>query len=253
VVNAQLVPPPRRRIAATDGGAKLTLHVDLGAVASQLREPRWDTAKLAARDVQTAVIDEIGTPRAIAKASAPTEVATPGLAAAGVVFVPYGDRRWEPQDVDGTLGLGFFAQHDVWQSWDAKRYYVVPRQAVAPAVRIGRWDSPVLAACKQVGCVGLRVTDPLNGQPAEPGRPHPGLVLSVTREEVAGGMPLELMIEATAQPALPRLLINMPGHVDKLLHQLPAAFVGATLAVVDASPFPRACPTRDGCVDLLAP
>jgi len=202
--------------------------------------------------VKTVVVDEVGEGRLVTKASEPTQITMGGLTADRVAFIPYGDKRWQSEDIAGTLGLGFFANHDVWQSWHTKQYFVTPRQDVAVATRIDRWDSAVLSRCKNVGCVSIRVIDPLAGKPLEEGKSHPGLVMSITRDEVAGGMNLEVMLEASGQPTLPRLLVNMPGHVDKLLYQLPAAFLGTTIDVVDASPFPRDCPTPNGCVDQLA-
>ena len=204
------------------------------------------------RELKAVVIDEVGEGRVITKASE-AQVTLGPVTNDRVPFVPYGDKRWPSEELAGTLGLSFFAKHDVWQSWHTKQYFVVPRQPVTAAARIGRWDSAVLSRCKSVGCVTIRVTDPLAGKPPlEAGKTHPGLILSVTREEIAGGMGLEVVLEATNAPALPRLLINMPGHVDKLLYQLPAAFLDGTIEVVDASPFPRECPSQNGCVDQLA-
>jgi hypothetical protein len=256
VPNAKVLPSPRRLVDATINGEKFAMHVDLGAPASQLRDELWEKAKLVSRDVKTIVIDEVGFGRQITKASEPTQVAMSGITSDGVVFIPYGDKRWQSEDIAGTIGLGFFAKHSVYQSWHTKQYFVVPRKDVSPATRIGRWDSAVLSKCKNVGCVTIRINDPLQGKPLEEGKPHPGIVISITRDEVAGGMGLEIMLEATGgtpeQAALPRLLVNMPGHIDKMLHQLPATFIGTTIGVVDASPFPRECPTPNGCVDQLA-
>jgi hypothetical protein len=78
------------------------------------------------------------------------------------------------------------------------------------------------------------------------------VILSLTREERAGGMGLEVMLEAKDRPELPRLLVNLPEHTDRLIEQLPAAWLGATIEVIDASPFPRVCPGPSGCVDKLA-
>lgn len=257
VSNAKLLPPPRRLVDTVVNGETFAMHVDLGAPASQLRDALWDKAKLVGRDVRSGVADEVGTIQPVKKASEPAQVTVAGIANDRVVFIPYTDRRWQSEDIAGTVGLGFFAKHDVWQSWHTKQYYVVPREDVPVATRIQRWDSPVLSKCKNLGCVTIRITDPLAGKPLEPGRQHPGLVVSVTREGIAGGMGLEITLEASgpdaaAAAALPRLLVNMPGHVDKMLYQLPASFLGTTLAVVDASPFPRECPTQNGCVDQLA-
>ena len=253
VTNAQVVPPPRRLVEATINGEKAVLHVDLGAPASQLRESDWPRMKLVPRDIKAIVIDEVGEGRLVTKASEPAQVAIPQLSNDRVPFIPYGDKRWPSEELAGTLGLAFFANHDVWQSWHTKQYFVVPRQPVAATTRIGRWDSAVLTRCKAPGCITIRVTDPLAGKPplAE-GKTHPGLVLSINRDPIAGGMGLEVVLEATNAPSLPRLLVNMPGHVDKLLYQLPATYLNTTLEVVDASPFPRDCPTANGCVDQLA-
>jgi hypothetical protein len=263
ITNAQVVPPPRRLVDATVNGQKLTLHVDLGAPASQLRETAWAEAKVGEREVKTVAVDEVGEGRLVTKASEPAQVTLAGITNDRVAFIPYADKRWPSQDLAGTLGLGFFANHDVWQSWHTKQYFVTPRQEVSAAIRINRWDSAVLSRCKNVGCVTIRITDPLTGKTIEEGKPLPGLVLSITREEVAGGMGIEVILDATRSATapeapgmvatvLPRLAINMPGHVDKLLYPLPATFRGTTLTVVDASPFPRDCPTPNGCIDQLA-
>jgi hypothetical protein len=127
------------------------------------------------------------------------------------------------------------------------------------AQRLPRWETGPLLGCKTPGCITFRVIDPLAGKPLEEGKPHPGLVLSITRDERAGGMPLEVVIEARAKPpedggkppALPLLIVNLPPNVDRLIDQLDARFLGAQLAIIDASPYPRACPSKAGCVDKL--
>ncbi len=252
IANAQLPPLPRRLVDATIGGEAVELHVDFGAPASQLRESRWEKAKLVPRDVQSAVIDEVGVARKITKASEPTQVTVGGVTASNVVFIPYGDQRWDETDIDGTLGLGCFAQHEVWTSWHTRQLFLAPRREVAPAQRIARWDSAVLTRCEHPGCIQVRLIDPLVGRTLPEGKAHPGLVLSITRDAIAGGMPLEVMLEAPGQPTLPRLLVNLPAHVDRVMHQVAPTFLGTTLTVIDASPYPRKCPDGNGCVDQLA-
>ncbi len=253
--NAKVLPVPRRLVSATinaaTGGAAFPLHVDFGAVPSQLREGLWDRAKLVARDLRAAVIDEVATPRAVARGSDVAPVTVGGVTGSAA-FIPYGDRRWEEQDIAGTLGLGFFAGHVVWASWHGKSLHLMSRRPIDAATRIARWDSPVLAKCQQPGCIAVRVVDPLGGKAPAEGKPHPGLVLSITREERAGGTDLEVVLEAQGDPALPYLIVNLPPHVDRLIHQLKPDFLGKTLAVADASAFPRPCPGGGGCVDQLA-
>lgn len=246
----QLAPAPRNIVKATVNGAPVTLHVDLGATASQLREPKWAETQLVSRPVQLALIDELGTRRVVAQASEPAAVVTGALTAPHVAFVPYDDRRWP--SLDGTLGLGAFAAVTVWQDLAANALVLVPRREIAPAHRIARWDDAVLQKCKSPGCAAVKLIDPLNGAPPVDGKPHPGLVLSITRDEVAGGMPLEVTVSAQGKPELPRLVINLPAHTDRLVHHLKPEFLGATLVVVDASPFPRSCPGGNGCVDQIS-
>ncbi len=252
VPNAQVLPTPRRLVRATIGAEPFTLHLDLGAAASQLRESLWERAKLGRQDVQTAVIDEVGIPRRITAAGVGGPVNVGAASAEKLAFVPYGDQRWNEHEIDGTLGLDFFRDYSVWLDWDARTYHLAKRKPVPVEVRIDRWDMGALAKCKSPGCVTVRLVDPLAGKPVDPARPHPGLVLSVTREEVAGGMGLEVVLEAKDRPELPRLAVNMSPNADRVMQHLKSEWIGATLVVVDATPYPRQCPADDGCVDLLA-
>jgi len=251
IANAQVQPVPRRLVRATIGGESFSLHVDLGAAASQLREGLWPKAKLVARDLQAAVVDEVGSVRRVTRVSE-LVTATVGGSAGSVAFVPYGDKRWEEQDIAGTLGIGFFAGYGVWASWHTKTLYLAARRPIDAPARIARWESPVLSKCPNPGCIAIRLVDPLAGKPPAEGKPHPGVVLSITRDERAGGMGLEVTLEAQGEARLPYLIVNLPSHVDRLIHQLKPDFLGKTVVVVDASPFPRACPGTGGCVDQLA-
>jgi hypothetical protein len=230
---------PRNIVAAQIGDVPFKLHLDLGAATSQLRETLWERAKLTAREVNGMVVDEAGGVRPITKVSEPIRASAGGLTVEGVTFLPYDDRRWRPEDVDGVLGLDFMRGFTVWVDWDAGAMYFVKRREGSGATRIRRWDSPLLNGCKQPGCAGVRVIDPLNGAAPPEGKPHPGLVLSITREERAGGTPLEVTLEAQGKPELPRLVVNMPPNADKVLHQLEPRFLGATLVVVVPAQVPR--------------
>ncbi len=258
VPNAQVLPTPRRLVRAMIAGEPFALHLDLGATTSQLRESAWERAKLVPHDVQTAVIDEVGIPRRITRAglSGPVTVGADAAASSAsadkLAFVPYADKRWNDHEIDGTLGLDFFRRYSVWLDWDARTYHLVPRRTVDVATRIARWNVGALDTCKSPGCVTIRLVDPLAGKPVDPARPHPGLVLSVTREELAGGMGLEVVLEAKDRPELPRLAVNLSPSADRVMQHLKPEWIGVTLTVVDASPFPRQCPADGGCVDLLA-
>ena len=244
---------PRRVARATIAGESFAMHLDLGGTASQLRPPLWDRAKLVSRDIQAGLIDEIGVFHPVTKASEPTDVSLAAARSEHVAVIPFEDSRWAEGVVDGSLGLGFFAPYNVWVDWDARTYYLAKRKQVAASTRFTRWDSGPLEKCASAGCLTIRVIDPLAGKPADEGKPHPGVVLSITRDELAGGMGLEVVLEARDRPLLPRLIVNLPPSIDRLLDHLDEGFLGATLVVVDASPYPRVCPGgTNGCVDKLA-
>ena len=255
---SEAAPAPRRVAKATITSpdsiqTEFVAHFDLGATASQLRASLWDRVRLVSRDLQGATVDEVGSVHRIAKASEPVTVRIGEAKSPRVAFVPYDDRRWQPRDVDGTLGLGFFAPYNVWSNPDAKALYLTLRHAVPLADRASRWEIGAIQRCQNPGCITVRLVDPIADKPLEPGKPHPGVVLSITREEKAGGMGLEVVLESVPPRAdLPRLIVNLPENVDRLIDLLDPAWVGVAIVAIDASPYPRACPSKNGCVDRLA-
>ena len=251
IKNAQVPPLPRRLAKATINDEAFTMHLDLGATASQLRESAWERAKLVPREIAVGTIDEVGMVHRVKQVSEPAPVRLGAAENPRVVFLPYVDKRWPEQDLDGTIGLGFFAPYTVWHDWTGRTYHLAPPASVPVQQRINRWDTGPLAQCKDPGCITFRVIDPLAGKPPDEGKVHPGVVLSITRNERAGGSDLEIVLEAADKPELPRLIVNLPAHLDRVIDQLPAAFVGTTLQVIDASPFPRQCPAKIACVDKL--
>jgi aspartyl protease len=246
------LPIPRRLVKATINGEQFTLHLDFGAIASALRQPLWERAKLVSREVDVAGIDEVGVPHPWHQASEPATAAIGATQNDRVVFVPYDDKR-VPEGVDGTLALNFFANNDVWIDWQMHTIYLSKRDAVPLDQKLGRWDTgPLGGKCEHPGCVAVRLVDPLGGKPVEEGKQHPGVVLSVQRDERAGGMDLEILLEPKDKPDLPRLIVNLPPNADRLIDHLGPEFLGVELVVIDASPYPRVCPTANGCVDQLA-
>lgn len=268
VDSVEMVPPPRRVVEATIGDSTFTLHVDLGVTASQLRRELWAKAKLVPMETHGVAVDEVGTSRVIGNGAVAETVHVGnrngawggkdqrgGWTTPHVAFVAYVDKRWTTRDLDGTLGLGFFKPFKVFADWHTTAIYVTPREDTASTTtaRIGRWQSKTLTSCPHLGCVEVKLVDPLAGKP--PGEiplKHPGVIVSVTRDPGAA-IDLEVLVSTQPRdqgPPLQWLVANLPAGVDRAMTHLPADYVGATLAVVDASPFPRAC--RGGCVDLLA-
>lgn len=250
--NVEVKPVPRRLINATINGESFAMHVDLGSQLSSLRESAWDRAKLVAQPARTGQVDEVGMPHVIEKVGMGQPVTVAGITVDRVLFAPYEDRRWSETELAGTLGLDFFRDYNVWLAWDEKVLYLVKRVPVPLATRIGRWDTGALGRCPHEGCVAVKLIDPMVGKQLAPGATHPGVVLSVTRDEQAGGMELEVVLEAKDRPALPRLVVNLQPNGERVLEHLKAEWVGAELTIVDASPFARPCRAATGCVDLIA-
>jgi hypothetical protein len=257
VQNAEVLPVARRLVSATIGGQRFAMHLDLGAYTSQLRTRSWPKAKLVAKDAQLGVVDEAGMPRLLKQQTTAPSVTVASVTSSDVVFLPYTDRRWRDIDIEGSLGLGFFKPYSVIANWDRDTFYVRPRGSMDDVLkRIGRWQSKTLGGCANPGCVKVTVTDPLAGKPPEqmPAK-HPGVVTSIVREPSARDLDLEVLIAVTpaeGKPPLKWLVVNLPGGAERAMTHLSADYVGATLTVLDASPFPRPCPADGACVDMFA-
>jgi hypothetical protein len=278
MLSVEVPPVPRRLASATINGAAFSLHLDLGAKASQLRESRWVRAGLSPVPARFVLVDEAGTARTVTQAATAGSVvlgsATRNAARSDVVFVPYQDRRWETEGVDGTLGLSFFAGFSVWTHWDRATYHLVARGDVMAqaAARLARWGN-ALPSCPHPGCITAAIDrrnqiagDP-DGSPGEvggkaprgiePGSNEAEITITIARDAEAVGRALQVVLApapVAGKPAPGWLIANLPAGVGKLDHPLGPEYAGVTLQVVDVSPFPRACPDpAAGCVAPFAP
>jgi hypothetical protein len=249
MLSVEVPPVPRRLARATINGAPFSLHLDLGAQASQLRASRWVTAGLSPVDAKLTLIDEAGTPRAVTQTATARTVALGSATRDEVLFVPYEDQRWETEGVDGTLGLAFFAPFSVWANWDRSTFHIAARGDAAATVtaRLARWGSAI-PSCPHPGCITTAIHDaPGAGPPGEA-----GITISVVRDAEAAGRALQIVLAPTPTPgtATPGwIVVNLSSGVDKLNRPLGPEYARATLHVIDVSPFPRACPEgAAGCV-----
>jgi hypothetical protein len=251
-----VIPVSRRLASAMVDGQKYVVHLDFGATASQLRDRSWANAKIEATPKQGMLIDETGTGRNIDKLGKAAEVTLGTLSVPNVVFVPFGDARWRDQDIEGALGLGFWKPYTIWADWNAQTIHAVPRHEVDPRARIGRWQLRQLGACATPACMTSSLIDPLANLPADAPRPaqNPGVVVSFARDPATANMPLEALVavKGTDGAEKARLVVSLPAKADRAMTHLPGEFSGATLTVLDISPFPRPCPAEGGCVDVLA-
>lgn len=270
IQNAQVLPVSRRLVKASIGGEQFAMHVDLGATPSQLRARSWDKAKLHASELSLALVDEVGIAREVKQQAAADEVTVGKAVAKGVNFVPYADKRWPDEDLEGTLGLSFFKPYNVTVNWDKQALYLYPRKDAASTIqaRIARWQVKSLTTCPHVGCVAARLIDPLAGKPADQIHPkgtgspdgslapaqHPGLIASFVRDPQVQDREYEALFAVTPAPGKPPLkwfVVNFPPGADRAMTHVSADYAGATLSLIDVGLFPRACPTENACVDLL--
>ncbi|MEZ4365375.1 MAG: hypothetical protein R2939_03695 [Kofleriaceae bacterium] len=195
------IPPAGRRVTtASIGGTRLNLHLDLGEPHSQLRQALWAKAGLAAVPASATLVDEVGTRRTVNQAGLASNVALGPIVVPQLMFLPYGDRRWEEEDVDGTLGLNAMRDQVVWANLDKHVVYLTPRPTEDLLTeRLARWNSPELAACAHPGCVSIAgeatavAPTPMvdADAPAEPapGAGAPGMIVAAPPAPPAGPGP----------------------------------------------------------------
>jgi hypothetical protein len=238
------VTPLSRRVAAAQiGGVKVAMHLDLGAATSELRESLWSKVKAPPVDVKLRLVDEVATVREVTRAATASDVALGAAKTAQITLAPYVDKRFGIPKLDGALGLDFFRPFAVYASWDTSTFYLKPRgDAAATAVaRLGRWGADV-PSCPHPGCVTATLT-----------QTDGGLRLDIVRDPEAANHPLEVRLGVTPGPgktASP-LVAELPSKADKITGGVPASYDGATLTVLDVSPFTRPCAGDGGCVFAL--
>ena len=268
--------PSGRRIAkATIGTQTFKLHLDLGGVYSQLRGQLWAKAGLTTKNEKAVLTDEVGTQREIDQVGIASTVTAGPITAHDLPFAPFDDRRWETDDIDGTLGLNFFRNYAVWANWDKTTFYVQPRETADQTKdRLARWGAPQLAKCEHLGCVTIEFADggatspsaeaagpgaqPNAAPPtAAPSNTPPGQrQLTVHRDASAMDLNLEILAEAVDASGVsihqPRVVINLPAGEGSAASLVPSTIYGnAHFVVRDISPFPRSCGRAGGCIMML--
>jgi hypothetical protein len=243
----------RRLVTARVDGVPYELHLDLGETPNQLRQQHWSEAGLAPTYVEATLIDEVGTHRDIRAGAVAASVVAGGITASRQTFVPYDDRRWAYGQLEGTLGLDFFAGHAVAADWHHERYYLTPRvpNATTEAMRLGRWGA-ALPACAAAGCVTIEVAHPVERSPTELGivpdhaAPADRALLNVRRDPAARGVALE--VEVRTVEGFPPFYVHLPANVDSVTAYLEPRYAAASFVVTDVSPFPRACTGGNDCI-----
>lgn len=275
-LNESGLPTGRKILDVAISGKSAKLHLDLGSRASQLRQELWGTYGLATVQTKARLVDEVGTPREVTQAGLASNLKVGGLAIPQATMLPYADKRWEQEDIDGTLGLDALRDQVVWVNWDKSELYLAGRSSEdLLSERLARWGSDVFAKCATPGCVAIAsdlpatpaaAPAPASDAPAA-GAPStapirlapPRVNYTVTRDPAAAELDLEVLLEAVdpsgARVGWPRYSVNMPkGTASTGFTITPAGQIdpGSVRWVVrDASPFPRACAGAGACAAPL--
>ena len=275
------VPLSRHLVAASVDGVTVRLAVDFGSTTSALRSALWPAAKLHAVPIPTRQVDELGDQRTHATAAIAAHVDAGTIHAANVLLGDYDDRRWDPKDLDGSLGLDAFRAYKVWADWDRHQIVVSPRRDRQATLieRVGRWGDGRLASCQHPGCVTLALVpamasadpfathpegtgsgsspapappsaDPAAPPSADSTAPAPPARLHVARDPArdAGAVDLDITFEAVATDGTrQRYAVTLMAGAMAFDGELDATSV----EVLDVGPLPRACPNRIACIHPL--
>ena len=151
----------RRRLAkvTVNGNKTFKMHLDLGGRLTRLWEPLLGEANLPKIPVRTELVDEYGTVQKVSKAGIAAKISVGGEEVQGISVVPFGDKRLDPHDIDGSLGQDFFARFHVTANWHEKSMWLSRRDEdlhATAAARITRWSS-LLSGCNNPGCVSVKI------------------------------------------------------------------------------------------------
>lgn len=172
--------PVSRKVAKgmINNSLEVQMHLDLGAQTSALFAERIRDAKLPTINVSATLVDELGSSFDVSKGAIAAMVSIGGVQANGIMFLPYGDQRFRPVDLDGLIGQNFLSNYNVTVNWHKKTFYLAERTADVnehTAERLARWGN-AFESCTNPACVGVTLTGgapELKVQPAPEPQPAP--------------------------------------------------------------------------------
>ena len=246
-----------RQIAAVKLNDKISfdLHLDIGARTSMLLADRSAKAGLPRLPVRATLVDEYGYRREESSGWLAAKVALGPARLDGVLFLPFGDRRIEDEDLQGALGQNFFSRFHLTMNWDKKKMWLKPRSGDLIGTsreRLRRWGN-LFDKCKHPACVSVQIVRDEAAPPAAPATaappaaappaPTPGAApapapatgpavtpaapvtpgtvkeIRILREDLAS-IDYEVLLEAVDADGkslgLPRLLAHLPGGIPTL-------------------------------------
>ncbi len=247
----------RRIVTAKVNGKKLTLHLDLGGHTNTLWSSKMGDVGLQPVRLRALQVDEFGTKHLTTVGGISQSIQVGSAVQYGQMFIPYTDKRIRETDIDGTIGMNFFAHYNVTANWHKRTFWLQKRATDAGtfvAERLRRFG-PIFDGCKSPACVSIRVV----GGPAATASPAPDSMaappvpsmppsLEITVEPMA--LPrYEILIEAldgAGKPVGTRLIATLRKGTTTLVERnIDSAFLGAkSFRVIDVNPFPRECEKR---------
>ena len=149
------------------------VHLDIGARTSMLLANRMARAGLPRLPVRALLVDEYGFKREESSGGLAAKVALGDARVDGLLFLPFGDKRIDDEEVQGALGNNFFSRFHMTMNWDKKKLWLKPRSndVIGTArERVRRWGN-LFDKCKNPACVSVqlvRVEAPAPAAPATP-------------------------------------------------------------------------------------
>jgi hypothetical protein len=150
------------------------VHLDIGARTSMLLANRMAKAGLPRVPVRALLVDEYGYKREESSGGLAAKVALGDARVDGVLFLPFGDKRIDDEELQGALGQNFFSRFHMTLNWDKKKAWLKPRSndAIGTArERVRRWGN-LFDKCKNPACVSVQlVRAEAPASPATPAAP----------------------------------------------------------------------------------
>jgi len=140
-------------------GHTYAMHLDLGARTSMLWGHRMEQAGMKKTPLRAVLVDEYATTREASWGAVAGTVTLGEVQDEHVLFLPFGDKRLDDEDVDGAIGMNLLARYHLTMNWHEKRLWLKPRSSnlVATAsARLGRWGN-VFKFCDEPACVKVEL------------------------------------------------------------------------------------------------
>ena len=149
------------------------VHLDIGARTSMLLAGRMAKAGLPRINVRASLVDEYGARREESTGGLAAKVALGALRADGILFLPFGDKRIDDEELQGAIGQNFFSRYHMTMNWDKKKMWLKPRSGDVIGTtreRLRRWGN-LFDKCKSPACVSVELVREETPAPAAPAAP----------------------------------------------------------------------------------